>query len=202
MKMIKYIKYVIIFLTFTNLSYAAKVGDIIKAASNSSSNGITINTDSINEIISQTMTSVQNDIMNQLKMEIQKVQDSLQGNVDTVLNKFDNQIQGVVDNVNNNIIGKAQKLVDDATTQYNSIIQAKDGIISVTQNVIDNLPSYILMAKIVVGAIIGGLFLLIFLFWLSYRNAKKMVKEMKKMVIDKDLKEINDKLDIILSKLK
>ena len=108
----------------------------------------------------------------------------------------------MVDNVNNNIVGKAQKLVDDATAQYNSIIEAKDGVASTIQNIMNNLPNYILIAKIIIGAIIAGLFLLIFLFWLSYRNAKKMVKEMKKIVIDKDLKEINDKLDLILSKLK
>ncbi len=201
MKILKNIKYVIVFLAFINLSYAAKVSDIIKSASNSNG-GITINTDSINEIISKTMTSVQNDIMNQLKVEIQKVQDSLQGNVDGVINKFDGQIQGMVDNVNNNIVGKAQKLVDDATAQYNTIIEAKDGVASTIQNIMNNLPNYILIAKIIIGAIIAGLFLLIFLFWLSYRNAKKMVKEMKKIVIDKDLKEINNKLDLILSKLK
>ena len=183
MKILKNIKYVIVFLAFINLSYAAKVSDIIKSASNSNG-GITINTDSINKIISKTMTSVQNDIMNQLKVEIQKVQDSLQSNVDGVINKFDGQIQGMVDNVNNNIVGKAQKLVDDATAQYNTIIEAKDGVASTIQNIMNNLDS------------------LIFLFWLSYRNAKKMVKEMKKIVIDKDLKEINDKLDLILSKLK
>ena len=140
--------------------------------------------------------------MNQLKVEIQKVQDSLQDNVDGIINKFDGQIQGMVDNVNNNIVGKAQKLVDDATAQYNTIIEAKDGVASTIQNIMNNLPNYILIAKIIIGAIIAGLFLLIFLFWLSYRNAKKMVKEMKKIVIDKDLKEINDKLDLILSKLK
>ena len=57
-------------------------------------------------------------------------------------------------------------------------------------------------AKIVIGAIVLGLFLLIFLFWLSYRNAKKMVAEMKKLMIDKDLQEVNRKLDEILAKLK
>ncbi len=199
----KITKYIIIFLAFIQYSYAAKVSDLIKVAQgNNSASSISINTDSINKILTDTMTSVQNDIMKELNTQIQKVQDTVQGNVNNVLNKFDTQIQGVVDNVNNNIIGKAEKLVNDATEQYNSIITAKDGVFSVIQSVMDNLPTYILIAKIIIGAIVLGLFLLIFLFWLSYRNAKKMVAEMKKLMIDKDLQEVNRKLDEILAKLK
>ena len=199
----KITKYIIIFLAFIQYSYAAKVSDLIKVAQGGSgSSSISINTDSINKILTDTMTSVQNDIMKELNTQIQKVQDTVQGNVNNVLNKFDTQIQGVVDNVNNNIIGKAEKLVNDATEQYNSIVAAKDGVFSVIQSVMDNLPTYILIAKIVISAIVLGLFLLIFLFWLSYRNAKKMVAEMKKLMIDKDLQEVNRKLDEILAKLK
>lgn len=199
----KITKYIIIFLAFIQYSYAAKVSDLIKVAQGSGSgSSISINTDSINKILTDTMTSVQNDIMKELNTQIQKVQDTVQGNVNNVLNKFDTQIQGVVDNVNNNIIGKAEKLVNDATEQYNSIITAKDGVFSVIQSVMDNLPTYILIAKIVISAIVLGLFLLVFLFWLSYRNAKKMVAEMKKLMIDKDLQEVNRKLDEILAKLK
>lgn len=199
----KITKYIIIFLAFIQYSYAAKVSDLIKVAQGGSgSSSISINTDSINKILSDTMTSVQNDIMKELNTQIQKVQDTVQGNVNNVLNKFDTQIQGVVDNVNNNIIGKAEKLVNDATEQYNSIITAKDGVFSVIQSVMDNLPTYILIAKIVIGVIVLALFLLVFLFWLSYRNAKKMVAEMKKLMIDKDLQEVNRKLDEILAKLK
>lgn len=199
----KITKYIIIFLAFIQYSYAAKVSDLIKVAQGGSgSSSISINSDSINKILTDTMTSVQNDIMKELNTQIQKVQDTVQGNVNNVLNKFDTQIQGVVDNVNNNIIGKAEKLVNDATEQYNSIITAKDGVFSVIQSVMDNLPTYILIAKIVICAIVLGLFLLVFLFWLSYRNAKKMVAEMKKLMIDKDLQEVNRKLDEILAKLK
>lgn len=199
----KIFKYVIIFLAFIQCSYAAKVSDLIKVAQGSGSgSSISINTDSINKMLTDTMTSLQNDIMKELNAQIQKVQDTVQGNVDNVLNKFDTQIQEVVDNVNNNIIGKAEKLVNDATAQYNSLIAAKDGVFSVVQNVMNDLPKYILIAKIVVCTIVLGLFLLIFLFWLSYRNAKKMVAEMKKLMIDKDLEEIKAKLDEILSKLK
>ena len=164
----KITKYIIIFLAFIQYSYAAKVSDLIKVAQGGSgSSSISINTDSINKILTDTMTSVQNDIMKELNTQIQKVQDTVQGNVNNVLNKFDTQIQGVVDNVNNNIIGKAEKLVNDATEQYNSIVAAKDGVFSVIQSVMDNLPTYILIAKIVISAIVLGLFLLIFLFWLS-----------------------------------
>ena len=195
----------IIIFSFIQCSYGAKVGDYVKIAQNSKSDSkvLDINSNSVNKILKETMSSVQEDVMKQLNTEISKVQENLQGNVDKVLNKFDSQIQETVDRVNNNIIGKAEKLVNDATNEYNNLIKTKNNIISMVEKIINNLPSYMLIAKIVGCAILLIIVLLIFLFWKSFKRAKGMLDSIRNVdtkELNKKLEEINLKLDKILSR--
>lgn len=197
----------IIMFSFIQYSYAVKVGDYIKIAQDSSANKnlINFNSNSINKILEDTMSSVESDIMKQLNLEIIKVQENLEGNINKVLNKFDIKIQKSIDKVNNNIIEKAEKLVDDATNEYNSLIETKNKTISTVESLIDNLPTYVLVIKIIIFTIIFGLFLLMFLFWKSYKNAKRMIENINNInnnEFNRKLEEIDLKMDKILSKLK
>ena len=184
----------IIIFSFIQCSYGAKVGDYIKIAQNSKSDSkvLDINSNSVGKILKETMSSVQEDIMKQLNTEISKVQENLQGNVDKVLNKFDSQIQE-----------KAEKLVNDATNEYNNLIKTKNNIISMVEKIINNLPSYMLIAKIVGCVILLIIVLLIFLFWKSFKRAKSMldsIRDVDTKELSKKLEEINLKLDKILSR--
>lgn len=196
----------IFFIFFTSYSYAAKIDDYIKIGQN---NKVSINTDSINKTLSDATKTAQDEIVKKLEKEIQKLQDNINKNIANLTTKVDNEIKKATDKINNDIIGKAEKLVDDATKEYNSLIATKNNVISIAENLINNLPTYILIAKIMIGILFLGLFLLVFFFWRSYRNTKKLASAILGLgsldsinTIDSRLNSIENKLDKIISNLK
>ena len=81
--------------------------------------------------------------------------------------------------------------------------ETKNNIISMVEKIINNLPSYMLIAKIVGCVILLIIVLLIFLFWKSFKRAKSMLDSIRNVdtkELNKKLEEINLKLDKILSR--
>lgn len=199
----KILKYLIVFFVISTNLYAAKLDDYIKIGQ---SGKIDINNDTLTKTLNDATKSAQDEIVKKLEKEMQKLQDNINKNVSNITNKFDTEIQKATDRINNNIIGKGEKLIDDATKEYNSLVTTKDKIFSTVENIINNLPTYILIAKIIVGSIVLGIFLLVFFFWKSYSKMKSLSAALLKSGnleaidnINKKLKELELKIDKLLS---
>ncbi len=202
----KIFKYLLIFFVISTGSYAAKLDDYIKISQNGK---VDVSGNSLNKTLSDITKSTQDEIIKKLDVEIQKLQDSINKNINNITTKFDTEIQKATDRINNNIIGKGEKLIDDATNQYNSLIATKDKIISTVENLMNNLPTYIFIAKLIVAIIILGIFLLVFFFWRSYSKMKALSAALLKTGnldaidnINKKLDKLDAKIDKLISSLK
>lgn len=197
----KIFKYLLVFFVISTGSYAAKLDDYIKI---NQGGKVNVGGDTLNKTLSDATKSAQDEIIKKLDTEIQKLQENVNKNINNITTKFDTEIQKATDRINNNIIGKGEKLIDDATKQYDSLIATKEKIISTIENLMNNLPTYILIAKLVVAIIILGIFLLVFFFWRSYSKMKTLSAALLKSgnldAIDNINKKL-DKLDIKIDKL-
>ncbi len=193
----KFLKYILVFFVISNYAYAAKLDDYIKI----SSNGKTESSLNLNDALSQAAKSAQDEIISKLEKEMQKLQENINKNVSNITNKFDTEIQKATDRINNNIIGKAENLINDATKQYESLVATKDKIISTIEDLMNNLPTYLLIIKIVVAVLILGLFLLVFFFWRSYSKMKALSAAILSTANGDAIANINKKLDDIEEKI-
>ncbi len=190
----KFLKYILIFFVISGYSYAADLGDYIKISSNNKKVDL-------GDTLNQAAKSAQDEIIAKLEKEIQKLQENIDKNVSNITKKFDTEIQKATDRINNNIIGKAEKLVDDAQSQYNSLIATKDKVISTVENLMNNLPTYLFIIKLVVIILILGLFLLVFFFWRSYSKMKSLSTALLGTTNGDAIANINKKLDAIEAKI-
>ena len=190
----KFLKYLFIFLAISSYSYAAgDIGDYIKISSNKKTD--------VNDTISQITKSTQDEIMARLEKEIQKLQKNIDENVGNITKKFDSEIQKATDRINNNIIGKGEKLIDDAQKQYDGLVKTKNKVISSIESIINNLPTYLLIIKIVIGILILCIFLLVFFIWKAYKKVKTLSSSILSSTSGEALININKRLDAIENKI-
>ena len=178
-----------IFFVTLSTSYAAKfnVNDYIKVGQ---SGKIDLAPETITKSLTDALESAQENMTKKLDKEVEKLQDSLESHVTKVTDKIDAEIQKTSDKINNGIIGKAEKMIDRAESEFDNLIAMKNKI-----------GHYILIAKIVVGLLISGLFLMVFFFWRSYSNLKKLAKNIKDMTGLDEVKNINKRLDELDKKI-
>lgn len=200
----KFLKCAMLFFLFINCSYAAKLDNYIKIGQQSGGK-VDVGGDVLNKALTNAVKGAQDEILKKLDIEIQKLQKELDKNVADITKKFDNEIQKTTDRINNNIVVKAEKLVDDATEQYNSVIAMKDGALGM----LDNLPKYLTIAKIVFGVLILGLLLLVASISLTFVKIKGLAKTILNSKdssalesINKKLTELDKKIDKLMSSIK
>lgn len=202
----KVFKYLLVFFVISTNLYATKLDDYIKI---SQDGNVKVDSNSLNKTLNNATKSAQDEIIKKLDAEIEKLQKSINKNVSNITTKFDAEIKKATDKINNDIIGKGEKLIDDATKEYNNLVATKNNIISTVENLMDSLPTYILIAKLIIAIIILGLFLLIFFFWRSYSKMKALSNALLKngnleaiVSINKKIDEIDSKINSIMAKLK
>ena len=202
----KVFKYLLVFFVISTNLYAAKLDDYIKISQNGN---VKVDSNSLNKTLNNATKSAQDEIIKKLDAEIEKLQESINKNVSNITTKFDAEIKKATDKINNDIIGKGEKLIDDATKEYNNLVATKNNIISTVENLMDSLPTYILIAKLIIAIIILGLFLLVFFFWRSYSKMKALSNALLKngnleaiASINKKIDEIDSKINSIMAKLK
>ncbi len=202
----KIFKYLLVFFVISTNLYAAKLDDYIKISQNGN---VKVDSNSLNKTLNNATKSAQDEIIKKLDAEIEKLQESINKNVSNITTKFDAEIKKATDKINNDIIGKGEKLIDDATKEYNNLVATKNNIISTVENLMDSLPTYILIAKLIIAIIILGLFLLVFFFWRSYSKMKALSNALLKngnleaiASINKKIDEIDSKINSIMAKLK
>ena len=175
---------------------ATKLSDYIKVVDNGAKSGSSsVASTSIDKALNNALKSVQNEIIEKLDKEIKKVEDMLNKNLNNLTSKFDAEIKKASDTINNDILGKAKKMVDDAEKQYNSIISAKDTAMATVMKIIKNIPTYLMIVKLVVFAIIGLFGAMVFFFWRSYRNTKKLANALLNMDLVKRIDELEAKIN-------